>query len=107
MQEKLLLKYSGGKVILRGKVRSFAERDDAEIAAWNAPGVNSVESKLEIEVRNILLKNKSADYGKFDCLISMDVQQFVRLIHDQNCRAMYFTIPNHLLLRLPGLKDNW
>jgi osmotically-inducible protein OsmY len=39
----------GSKVILRGKVRSFTEKEDAEYAAWAAPGVLSVESKLEIE----------------------------------------------------------
>lgn len=47
--EKITTEVSGSKVLLRGKVRSFAEKDDAEIAAWNAPGVISVESKLEIE----------------------------------------------------------
>ena len=40
---------SGSKVILNGKVRSLAEKEDAEAAVWNAPGVISVESKLEIE----------------------------------------------------------
>lgn len=40
----------GGKVILRGTVRTWAERDDAERAAWSAPGVSSVDSYLEIEV---------------------------------------------------------
>jgi len=40
----------GSKVILRGTVRSFAEKDDAELAAWNAPGVTSVESKLVLEM---------------------------------------------------------
>ena len=47
---KITTEVVGSKVILRGTVRSFAERDDAEIAAWNAPGVTSVESKLAIEV---------------------------------------------------------
>ena len=34
---------------MRGKVRSIAEKEDAENAAWNAPGVNLVDSKIEIE----------------------------------------------------------
>ena len=29
---------------------SFAEQDDAVSAAWSAPGVTSVENKLELEV---------------------------------------------------------
>lgn len=35
-----------GAVILKGMVRSFAERRDAERAAWNAPGVTRVEDRL-------------------------------------------------------------
>jgi osmotically-inducible protein OsmY len=39
----------GSRVILKGKVRSFAEKDDAENAVWAAPGIISVENKLSIE----------------------------------------------------------
>jgi osmotically-inducible protein OsmY len=34
--------------ILEGSVRSLAERDEAELAAWAAPGVNSVENHLVV-----------------------------------------------------------
>jgi len=47
--EKITAEVSGSKVILYGKVRSIAEKEDAETAAWNAPGITSVENKLEIE----------------------------------------------------------
>jgi len=36
------------KVTLRGKVRSWTERNAAERAAWNSPGVASVDDKLEV-----------------------------------------------------------
>lgn len=37
-----------GDVILRGAVRSWLERQDAERAAWDSPGVSRVEDLIEI-----------------------------------------------------------
>lgn len=47
---KITAEVIGNKAILRGKVRSFAEKEDAENAAWFAPGITSVDSKIEIEI---------------------------------------------------------
>jgi osmotically-inducible protein OsmY len=37
-----------GKVVLSGNVRSWAERQEAERAAWAAPGVTQVEDRLTV-----------------------------------------------------------
>lgn len=46
--ERISIDMIGDKVVLRGTVRSFAEKEEAEYAASTAPGVNKVENKLEI-----------------------------------------------------------
>jgi osmotically-inducible protein OsmY len=46
---KVSVVVDGSKVILHGSVRSMAEHDDAENAAWAAPGVTSVENDLVLE----------------------------------------------------------
>ncbi len=49
---------TGNKVILRGKVRSVSEKEDAETAAWNAPGVTTVENKLLVEEPEYILEDQ-------------------------------------------------
>ena len=39
---------SGSEVILRGTVRSWVEREEAERVAWRAPGVTDVHNRITI-----------------------------------------------------------
>jgi osmotically-inducible protein OsmY len=39
---------TGGRVVLTGRVETWHERDLAEDAAWNAPGVTAVEDRIVI-----------------------------------------------------------
>ncbi len=46
--QQIKVQADGGKVTLRGNVRSWAERDEAEAAAWAAPGVNEVTDFIAV-----------------------------------------------------------
>ena len=46
--ETIEIEAIGSRVVLSGSVRSFAEKRDAEKAAWLAPGVSQVENNIEI-----------------------------------------------------------
>jgi len=46
--DKIRVEISGSKVILHGSVGSWADYDEAEYAAYCAPGVSEVENKLTV-----------------------------------------------------------
>jgi len=45
---RIKIEVDGDKVILRGTVSSYFEREEAERAAWRVPGVRTVENRIEV-----------------------------------------------------------
>ena len=46
----ITVEVQGSKVILRGTVRSYAEKQEAADAAWSAPGVTEVDNRIVISL---------------------------------------------------------
>jgi osmotically-inducible protein OsmY len=47
---KITVSMTDGTVTLKGSVRSYWEREEAETAAWAAPGVTRVDNRIEVAV---------------------------------------------------------
>lgn len=47
--QHITVEAEGNKVVLRGKVRSWAEREEAERVAWLAPGVMQVDNRITVD----------------------------------------------------------
>jgi osmotically-inducible protein OsmY len=47
--DRITVEVQGGRAILKGTVRSWAEREAAERAAWSAPGITSVDNRIRLE----------------------------------------------------------
>lgn len=52
---KITVDTIGNKVVLNGKVRSLAEKRDAETAAWSAPGVTQVDNRIEVNYETAMV----------------------------------------------------
>jgi osmotically-inducible protein OsmY len=46
---KITVEVQGSKAVLRGRVRAWAEKEEAARVAWSAPGITSVENLITVE----------------------------------------------------------
>ena len=48
--QRVTVEVNGSEVVLRGTVRSWAERQEAERVAWSAPGITKVDNRIVVRV---------------------------------------------------------
>jgi osmotically-inducible protein OsmY len=48
--DRITVEVQGSKAILKGIVKSWAEKEEAERVAWSAPGILSVDNRITIEI---------------------------------------------------------
>lgn len=48
--DRITVEVQGSKAILKGTVKSWAEKEEAERVAWSAPGILSVDNRITIEI---------------------------------------------------------
>jgi osmotically-inducible protein OsmY len=46
---KITVEVQGSKAVVRGRVRAWAEKEEAARVAWSAPGITSVENLITVE----------------------------------------------------------
>jgi osmotically-inducible protein OsmY len=46
--ERITVEANGSEVVLKGTVRSWIEREEAERVAWSAPGITNVEDRIVV-----------------------------------------------------------
>jgi osmotically-inducible protein OsmY len=57
--EGITVEVEGSHVILKGTAHSWAEKEEAERAAWRAPGVTLVDNRIKVSWRELLRKATS------------------------------------------------
>ena len=68
---RITVEANGAEVILRGTVQSWAERDEAEQAAWRASGVSKVDNRIGVEAE----RQASARLSRSKCFADLDDHQ--------------------------------